>query len=1095
MTAFSVLGPVGAGAVALKGARQRAVLARLLIARGHVVPVDRLVADLWEHPPEGAIGALRTFIADLRRALEPDRPPRAPAQLLVTEPPGYALRASPETVDAWRFEAAVARAGALLADDAGAALALLDEGLALWRGPAYAECAAEPWARAEIDRLDELRMLAVERRAEALLALGRSGEAVSELQAHTREQPLREDAWHLLARALYGSGRQGEALGALRRARDVLVSELGVDPGPRLRRLEADILAQAPHLDGSVAGARLDRAAVVAAGPCVAGTAFPASGFDSPGPPLASPGSPPASASFFGRSDELGALDAAAALAEKHGRPVVALVAGEAGAGKTALAEALTHRLTGHGWGAEWVRGPEFEGAPVAWPGDGDGREITTGETVPPAGAGDAAVERFRRHRAVAAGLAARAPVVLVADDLHRMDEDSLEVLTALVTGASPVRGTVLVLGTYRAEEIGVPLTATLARLARSEPVRVYLPGLGEAATAELVGSVARRKAPADAVRVIHRRSGGNPFFVRELARLWAAGAALGDIPAGVRDVIRHRLNRLPEPARTVLQQAAVLGLDIDPEVLAAIAGDQSPDALDAALEAGFLTEDDQRLRFTHVLVRDTLYDDLSVLRRSRWHALAGNAIERLSPGDTVALARHFSSASGTGAAEKAARYATEAAELAERRSNPHEAASWWRHAVAAHDRLAATTSSGGAERGRLVAIMGLGRALAVTGHLEETRTLRAEALDAVGRLGDPVLAATVVTAFDVPAVWPRNDDPALSGRIVAVVEELLGTAPPQLRGRLLTTLALELRGSRGDRGRRAAEEAETIARADRNPVLLALALNARYMHALERCGMAAERARIGAELVELAAENGLVTYEVLGHLILLQSACAIGDLAAADGYAEAADRLAERYDLPLVGVFTQLYAALRLAMTGDGRAEEVYRAACARLAAGGMPGVSEGLLGLCLLSLRNGGGRSGAGRSGRPAAQRSGGVGSGGVGSDGLGAGGFDSAGIPDLGPYEPWARPGLLLAAGRGDEAAAALRELPESPHDLLREARLCLAAGAAAEVGDREVAARLYAELLPAAGELAGAASGVLSFGPVDAFLARLRPLLGL
>ncbi len=139
---FGVLGPVTAeragDALALKGPRHRAVLARLILARRRVVPLDRLVRDLWEEPPPRAVGAVRTFVGDLRRALEPDRPPRAPARLLVTEGPGYALRAAPDDVDAWRFEAAVAEADRL---PAAQAPDRLRAALAQWRGPAYAEFA------------------------------------------------------------------------------------------------------------------------------------------------------------------------------------------------------------------------------------------------------------------------------------------------------------------------------------------------------------------------------------------------------------------------------------------------------------------------------------------------------------------------------------------------------------------------------------------------------------------------------------------------------------------------------------------------------------------------------------------------------------------------------------------------------------------------------------------------------------------------------------------------------------------------------------------------------------------------------------------
>ncbi|WP_460660640.1 AfsR/SARP family transcriptional regulator [Kribbella swartbergensis] len=256
---FGVLGPVVAWddagrPVALKGPRHRAVLARLIVARGRVVPAARLVDDLWLDPPDGALSAVRTFVASLRRALEPDRPPRTPARLLLTEGPGYALRT--EAVDAWRFEEAVA---ATL--PAGELLPVLAKGLALWRGPAYADFADEDWAQAERSRLTELRLRAVERQAEAQLALGLAAEAVPYLDAHVTEHPWREEAWRLLALALYRTGRQGDALAVLRRARSMLINQLGVDPGTALSRLETDILNQAEHLEPVSAGRVWEEAA------------------------------------------------------------------------------------------------------------------------------------------------------------------------------------------------------------------------------------------------------------------------------------------------------------------------------------------------------------------------------------------------------------------------------------------------------------------------------------------------------------------------------------------------------------------------------------------------------------------------------------------------------------------------------------------------------------------------------------------------------------------------------------------------------------------------------------------------------------------
>ncbi|MEV0128160.1 hypothetical protein AB0H83_06770 [Dactylosporangium sp. NPDC050688] len=302
-------------------------------------------------------------------------------------------------------------------------------------------------------------------------------------------------------------------------------------------------------------------------------------------------------------------------------------------------------------------------------------------------------------------------------------------------------------------------------------------------------------------------------------------------------------------------------------------------------------------------------------------------------------------------------------------------------------------------------------------------------------------------TAFDVPAIWPRNDDEHLSRLLAtAATRALAGPLDEPHRGRILSTLALELRGSTGPLGRQSASSAERIARTTGDPVQLALVLNARYMHTFHRPGLAPARAAIGAELADLAARHDLATFEVLGHLIQLQSAAALGNLPAADAHATAADTLATRYDLPLVRVFTSLYAALRRP------SEAAYRTAHTLLARADMPGMEEGLLSLSLLTLD------------------------------------VDAGG--DWGPYEPWVRPLLLIRAGRRDEALGALRSLPPSPHDALLEARLCLAARAAVALEDRPTMRLLHAALLPAAAEQAGAQSGVLSFGPVAELLAALE-----
>ncbi|MFG3440652.1 BTAD domain-containing putative transcriptional regulator [Nonomuraea sp. NPDC047897] len=244
MLTFTALGPfqawAGGASLDLGGQRQRAVLARLLVAGGRAVPVTTLIDELWPgRPPAQALSTVQGYVSRLRRALEPGRAPREEAAVLVSAAPGYALRATVEQVDAWRFEGLVRSDG-----DPAAVWAAMDAALGLWRGPALAEFADLTWAVTEAGRLEELRLVAVERRADAGLALGRATALVPDLEAHASAYPLREEAWRLLALALYRTGRQGDALGALRRARKVWRDELGLDLTSGLRRLEGDMLAQ-----------------------------------------------------------------------------------------------------------------------------------------------------------------------------------------------------------------------------------------------------------------------------------------------------------------------------------------------------------------------------------------------------------------------------------------------------------------------------------------------------------------------------------------------------------------------------------------------------------------------------------------------------------------------------------------------------------------------------------------------------------------------------------------------------------------------------------------------------------------------------------
>ncbi len=398
-------------------------------------------------------------------------------------------------------------------------------------------------------------------------------------------------------------------------------------------------------------------------------------------------------------------------------------------------------------------------------------------------------------------------------------------------------------------------------------------------------------------------------------------------------------------------------------------------------------------------------------------------------------------------------------------------AARLWTRATEAYDRTVAAGS-----RARLESTVGLLRSLAVTGGggLEAAREHRMTAVQAAEETGDAELTARVIGAYDVPANWTRSDDPELARRLVDAAERTLGALPEgpatdAARCRLLATVALESRGVRSPRGPRAAAEAERIARRLDDPALLAFALNGVFMQSCTRAGLAPRRDAIGAELVALGTRHGLVNYEILGHLVRLQARSALADLTAADAHANAVDRLAERHERPLVAVFTAWYLALRQAAAvgpsadSHDRAEAAYRSAAGLLDGAGMPGLERGLLPLALLGLRL--------AHGRPAQVDPG----------------------ADWGPYRPWAEPFALLAAGRDTEARNALRALPEPPPDLLYEALCCAEAALALALGDRPALRRTYDRLLPASGELAGAGSGLLTFGPVDGWLDAIRRAL--
>ena len=253
---FLVLGPLevigeGGDPLPIAGSKERMVLACLIARAGRVVPVDDLVDELWgEHPPRTAEKTLGSYVSRLRRALQPRRSPGSTPAVIVSRGDGYSLETDGPQIDAIRFEQLTRDGHRLLtAGHLGEADPVLEEALGLWRGAAYQGYRYTGFGAAEGERLEELRRTAIEDLIDSRLAAGDAGRLVAELEGMVREEPLRERRWGQLMVTLYRAGRQAEALQAFARAREVLIGELGIEPGPELQRLQRAVLTQDPELE------------------------------------------------------------------------------------------------------------------------------------------------------------------------------------------------------------------------------------------------------------------------------------------------------------------------------------------------------------------------------------------------------------------------------------------------------------------------------------------------------------------------------------------------------------------------------------------------------------------------------------------------------------------------------------------------------------------------------------------------------------------------------------------------------------------------------------------------------------------------------
>src|SRR5579862_1445146 len=506
---FGELEALAAGVpVPVRGARQRALLAVLALQRGQPVSADRLIDLLWgDGQATNPANALQAQIGQLRRTFG--------ASSIVTSDAGYALDVQPYQNEIVRF-AQLVRKCRRIADDGelASASATLAEALGLRRGEPLAEFAYAGFAAAERARLDELTLMATESRARADLGLGRHGELAGELEVPCREHPLRERLWELRILALYRSGRQAEALGAYAEVRDHLADELGLDPGPALRELQARILAQDPSL-------------------------APASALARPGPvPVTAGNLRERLGRFVGRDAELAQLREAV----RSSRLVT--LTGPGGAGKTRLAvEAAAALRPEHPDGAWLVELAGVTGPDGVVPAAAAALGAAAAALASPQPAGST-TELIVRH------LAGRSLVLVLDNCEHVIGEAAT--LTDILVGAVPG---LRLIATSR-EPLGVP-----------GEVLVPVGGLAPAAAAELFVDRARAVRPgftadgpaAGVIEDICRRLDGLPLAVE------LAAARLRALPlTTLAERLDDRFRLLSRGARTVLPRQQTLRAVVD---------------------------------------------------------------------------------------------------------------------------------------------------------------------------------------------------------------------------------------------------------------------------------------------------------------------------------------------------------------------------------------------------------------------------------------------------------------------------------------------------------------------------------------------------
>jgi len=792
MREFLVLGPLEVRrdgmAVDLGSPKQRVVLASLLLARGAVVSADRLVDMVWgEFPPPAATTSLQAYISNLRRALRDDAGDRSPIERVK---PGYRLNLSDDRVDMLEFGSLAKQVRAATDEQRwDAARELSEAALRLWRGPLLQDVGDEAWVDVEASGLAETRRGIAEAHVTSLLAAADAGAALAEITALRAEDPLRERGVWLHMLALYRAGRAAEALTVFTDHCATLDAELGLDPGTELRELQGAILRhdpviaawpREPHWSGS-------SAVPVAAEPAVVDVA------DEPVAAVVDE----TAGSLVGRESEMRLVREF----YETDRTAVGWLAlsGPAGIGKTRLGEEAARVAAAGGDKVVWIRCPDAGGLPAWWPLrqlcrdlDADAAEVLS---VPAdADADGARFAVYERVQTLIESAACRQPLTVIIDDVQWADPMSLGLLVYL-TGAThdcPLRMIV----TVREEEIEPSVQRLRAALVRAGGRVIDVPALARDEVRLLVEQVAGGDVAVAELDMLFDRTGGNPLYVSEYARL-PSDERREVIPAAVRSVLDRRLASLDPAVLEVVGYASVIGDEIDPRLVAEVMGrdlESVADCLDEAADERIVVAEPghRRTVFGHALLREEAMASIRPLRRCRIHLRVAEILNAQGgPDATARRAGHLLAALPIADTFEAIDACRAAAAEATARWDSENAAYWLQAALRTYESLPLTDQDVAVRDGLLVDMLGAqSRAGRVQLVLDTVETRLSDAISSGGTATAGRLASALLRAGGGwPWIAPTAEISSLHGALADA--EACVADDPASAARVLGALAI----------------------------------------------------------------------------------------------------------------------------------------------------------------------------------------------------------------------------------------------------------------------------------------------------------------